>query len=111
MAHILGCFRFLQLHGEHCSPRRPLLLPLVLLIQDYLRHLAPAPKFPRMCQTQLSSTCVYTHAVIFLQGAQTLYFTVLRPVLANVNKNSAVVAPSADSTAEGLRERVATATE
>jgi len=54
--------------------------------------------------------------VIWLQlpsfrGAQVLYFSVLKPVLANVNKNSGAVAPSGDSSAEGLRERVATATE
>jgi len=53
--------------------------------------------------------------VIWLQiptfrGAQTLYISVLKPVLANVNKNSGAVAPSGDSSAEGLRERVATAT-
>jgi len=52
--------------------------------------------------------------IIWLQlptfrGAQTVYLSVLKPVLANVTKNSGAVT-STDSTSEHLRERVATAT-
>jgi len=53
--------------------------------------------------------------IIWLQlptfrGAQTVYLSVLKPVLANVNKNTGAVAPTtAPTTSEGLRERVASA--
>jgi len=53
--------------------------------------------------------------IIWLQlptfrGAQTVYLSVLKPILANISKNNSAVAPTtADSTAEGLRERVASA--
>jgi receptor expression-enhancing protein 5/6 len=53
--------------------------------------------------------------IIWLQlptfrGAQTIYLSVLKPILANISKNNSAVAPTtADSTSEGLRERVASA--
>jgi receptor expression-enhancing protein 5/6 len=55
--------------------------------------------------------------IIWLQlptfrGAQTIYLSVLKPILANISKNNSAVAPTtADSTAEGLRERVASASQ
>ena len=47
MAHILGCFRILQLPREHCAQNGPLLLPMVLCIQDGVHSLAAAANFPR----------------------------------------------------------------
>jgi len=53
--------------------------------------------------------------IIWLQlptfrGAQTIYLSVLKPILANISKSNSAVAPTtADSTSEGLRERVASA--
>ena len=47
-----------------------------------------------------------------LQGAQTLYGTVVRPVFANIHGNSSRLAPTQSEptvTADGLRERVAVA--
>jgi len=48
-------------------------------------------------------TCVIT-----TQGAQVVYLSVLKPVLANVNKNANAMAPT-NSTADSLRDRVGAA--
>ena len=44
--------------------------------------------------------------VLLLQGAQVVYLSVLKPVLANVNKNAVA---STSSTADSLRDRVGAA--
>jgi receptor expression-enhancing protein 5/6 len=47
---------------------------------------------------------------LLLQGAQVVYLSVLKPILANVNKNANAMAPTS-STADSLRERVGAASE
>jgi len=54
--------------------------------------------------------------IIWLQlpvfrGAQTIYVTILKPVLANVNSRALATTSSPESTAENLRDRVATSAE
>ncbi len=52
------------------------------------------------------------YRVFFLQGAQTLYGTVVRPVFVNIHGGASRVSPTQSEptvSADGLRERVAVA--
>ena len=48
MVDLLGRLRLLQLCRVLCSPRRPLLPPVVLRLQVSPHSLAPAPRLPGM---------------------------------------------------------------
>jgi receptor expression-enhancing protein 5/6 len=48
--------------------------------------------------------------MFLLQGAHITYVTILKPVLANISSQANAATTQAQTTAEGLRDRVNTAT-
>src|SRR5712671_3484072 len=68
--------------------------------------------FPHSTSVPIIIPFFYTHRYFTRQGAQTTYYNVLRPVLANVSHRTGSTRTLSNDTvtAEGLRDRVATAT-
>ena len=97
VAHILGGLWIFQLLGILCHSPCLVLRPVVLRPQVNLHCLAPTSSFPGT-----SYEAILPHLAYFCnQGAQVTYFTVIKPVLANVSSSTRTPATTnAESTAE-----------